>query len=99
MVLYEKYIGRNRDSYKNLQDLRDNYKITYPETFNFAYDVIDELARIKPDATAMVWLSNLKEEKIFTFRDMKVWSDKAANYMKSQGVIEFTVHGQTSMRS
>ncbi len=86
MVLYEKYTGRNRDSYKDLQDLRDNYKITYPKTFNFAYDVIDELAKTKPDATAMVWLSNTKEEKIFTFRDMKVWSDKAANYLKSQGI-------------
>ena len=88
MVLYEKYTGRNRDSYKDLQDIRDNYKLTYPETFNFAYDVIDELARIKPDATAMVWLSNEKEEKIFTFRDMKVWSDKAANYLKSQGIVK-----------
>ena len=34
----------------------------------------------------MVWLSNQKEEKIFTFKDMKVWSDKAANYLKSQGI-------------
>lgn len=86
MVIYEKYTGRNRDSYKDLQDLRDNYKIDYPETFNFAYDVIDALAEKKPEATAMVWLSNTKEEKIFTFRDMKVWSDKAANYLKSQGI-------------
>ncbi len=86
MVIYEKYTGRHRDSFKDLQDLRDNYKITYPETFNFAYDVIDELAKTKPDATAMVWLSNVKEKKVFTFRDMKVWSDKAANYLKSQGI-------------
>ena len=57
-----------------------------PPHFNFAYDVIDELARLKPDATAMVWLSSTKEEKVFTFRDMKVWSDKAANYLKSQGI-------------
>ena len=47
MVMYEKYTGRNRDSYKDLQDLRDNYKIDYPETFNFAYDVMDELAEKK----------------------------------------------------
>ena len=86
MVLYEKYTGRNRDSYKDLADLRDNYKITYPEDFNFAYDVMDVLAEKKPNETAMIWLSNLKEEKIFTFRDMKVWSDKAANYLKSQGI-------------
>ena len=88
MVLYEKYIGRSRDSFTDLQDLRDNYKITYPEDFNFAYDVVDELAAKKPNATAMVWLSNTKEEKIFTFLDMKIWSDKAANYLKSQGIVK-----------
>ena len=76
MVIYEKYTGRNRDSYKDINELWDKYQITYPETFNFAYDVMDELAVKKPDATAMVWLSNSKEEKIFTFRDMKKWSDR-----------------------
>ena len=86
MLIYEKYTGRNRDQYKDLQDLRDNYKITYPKTFNFAYDVMDVLAEKKPDATAMVWLSNKKEEKVFTFRDIKYWSDKTANYLKSQGI-------------
>ena len=51
MVIYEKFIGRERDSYKDLQDLRDNYKITYPETFNFAYDVMVVLAEEQPNAT------------------------------------------------
>ncbi|MBR5388847.1 MAG: AMP-binding protein [Clostridia bacterium] len=88
MVIYEKFIGRERDSYKDLQDLRDNYKITYPETFNFAYDVLDVLAEEQPNARAMVWLSNEKEEKIFTFKDMKYWSDKTANYLKSQGIVK-----------
>ena len=88
MVIYEKFIGRERDSYKDLQDLRDNYKITYPETFNFAYDVMDVLAEEQPNARAMVWLSNEKEEKIFTFKDMKYWSDKTANYLKSQGIVK-----------
>ena len=86
MTIYEKFTGRERDSYKDLQDLRDNYKITYPDTFNFAYDVMDVLAKEKPDARAMVWLSNAKEEKIFTFKDIKYWSDKTANYLKSQGI-------------
>ena len=86
MVIYEKYTGRNRDSFKDLEDLRQNFKLTYPSDFNFAYDVMDELAETKPDKLAMLWLSNTKEEKRFTFKDMKFWSDKTANYLKSIGI-------------
>ncbi len=86
MVIYEKYVGRDRDSFKNLQDLQENYKISYPDDFNFAYDVIDELGTTKPDKVAMVWLSNKKEKKIFTFRDMMLWSNKAANFFKQSGI-------------
>ncbi len=86
MVIYEKYLGRDRDSFKDLQDLQQNYKISYPEDFNFAYDVIDELGRTKPDKVAMVWLSNKKEKKVFTFRDMMLWSNKAANFFKKSGI-------------
>lgn len=86
MAIYEKYIGRDRDSFKDLEDLRKNYKITYPDDFNFAYDVIDELGKTKPDKLAMLWLSKEKEEKRFTFRDMMLWSNKCANYFKSMGL-------------
>ena len=86
MVIYEKYIGRNRDSFNDLNDLQQNFKISYPADFNFAYDVIDELGKNKPDKVAMVWLSNTKEKKVFTFRDMMIWSNKAANFLKSCGI-------------
>ncbi|MBQ6728147.1 MAG: AMP-binding protein, partial [Clostridia bacterium] len=86
MTIYEKYVGRNRDDFKDYDDLVKNYKVSYPETFNFAYDVIDELGREKPDKLAMIWLSKNKEEKRFTFRDMMLWSNKAANYLKSLGI-------------
>lgn len=86
MLIYEKYTGRSRDSFKDFADLRENFKITYPETFNFAYDVMDVLAKEKPDKLAMIWLSDKKEERRFTFADLKYWSDKTANYLKSMGI-------------
>ena len=86
MAIYEKYTGRNRDDYSSLDDLNKNYKITYPSTFNFAYDVIDVLAKEKPDKLAMVWLSKRKEEKRFTFKDMSLYSNKTANFLKSCGI-------------
>ncbi len=86
MAIYEKFIGRDRDSFNDLKDLQDNFKINYPEDFNFAYDVIDELGKTKPNKLAMVWLSNTKEKKTFTFSDMMIWSNKTANYFKSIGI-------------
>lgn len=87
MLIYEKYTGRNRDSFKDLNDLKENFKINYDEDFNFAYDVIDELGTKKPDKTALIWLSkDMTEEKVFSFRDMMLWSNKTANYFKSMGI-------------
>lgn len=86
MVIYEKYLNRNRDSFKDLSDLQRNYKISYPEDFNFAYDVVDELGKTKPDKVALVWLSNTKEKKVFTFKDIMLWSNKAANFFKQIGI-------------
>lgn len=86
MVIYEKYLGRSRESFKDFSDLRNNYKLTYPSDFNFAYDVMDELAVTKPDKLAMIWLSREKEEKRFTFVDLKRYSDKTANFLKASGI-------------
>ncbi|AFV01946.1 Acetyl-coenzyme A synthetase [Dehalobacter sp. UNSWDHB] len=86
MIMYEKYIGRHRDDYVTLEDLYKNFKVTCPDDFNFAYDVLDKLAEEKPDQLAMLWVSNSGEEKRITFAEMKRWSDKTANYFKSLGI-------------
>jgi len=56
------------------------------DTFNFAYDIVDELARQKPDALAMLHLDENKRERRFTFLDMKKLSGRAANYFRSLGI-------------
>ena len=43
--------------YKSYEDLYKNFKITIPNDFNFAYDVVDEYAKNEPkrvDMKAMV---------------------------------------------
>ncbi len=86
MAIYEKFVGATRDDFISLEDAQQNYKLMYNDDFNFAYDVLDELGKTKPDKLAMVWLSNEGEEKRFTFRDMMLASNKAANYFKSLGI-------------
>ena len=86
MAIYEKYVGATRDDFISLKDAQKNFKLTYPENFNFAYDVVDELGRTKPDKLAMLWVSKDGEEKRFTFRDMMIYSNKAANYLSYMGI-------------
>ena len=57
-----------------------------PDNFNFAFDIVDGLARRKPDKLAMVHVDRHKEERYFTFSDMSRYSSKAANYFKSLGI-------------
>lgn len=57
-----------------------------PDTFNFAYDVIDEIAKQEPDRRAMLWCNDKGEEHTFTFADMMKYSNKTANLLASHGV-------------
>lgn len=86
MPIYEEFTGRHRDDFATLDELRKNYMITYPDTFNFAYDVLDVIAERTPDKLAMVWVSKDNERKDFTFRDMSLLSNKAANFFRSRGI-------------
>lgn len=75
-----------KDEFHSYQDFWDNFDISVPDNFNFAYDVVDHLAKTKPDNIAIVWYSDNGETKIFTFKDLKYYSDKAANVFKEAGI-------------
>ena len=61
-------------------------EFTGEDQFNFAFDVVDALADKYPDKLAMLHLDKHKQERKFTFKDMKRLSAQAANYFKSLGV-------------
>ena len=56
------------------------------ESFNFAFDTVDEIARREPEKLAMVHVANDFTERRFTFKDMKDASSQSANYFKSLGI-------------
>ena len=72
--------------FNSYQDFVKNYEINIPDNFNFAFDVVDEIALNTPEKIAMVWCDDKGEEAIFTFGQMKYFSDKAANFFKSIGI-------------
>ncbi len=75
-----------RIEFNSYEDFYEHYQCNTPENFNFAYDVVDEWARIKPDKIALVWTNDAGDMKTFTFADMKKQSDKAAAALVSLGV-------------
>ena len=56
------------------------------DRFNFAYDVIDEIGRTKPDKLALLHISKDKKERRFTFDDISRESNRTANYFRSLGI-------------
>ncbi len=66
--------------------LLTKFEVNCPETFNFGYDVVDDIATADPDRRAMVWCNPEGEEHVFSFADMKRWSDKTANFLAAQGI-------------
>lgn len=64
----------------------ETFSVHYPDNFNFGYDVVDDIAMNDPDRRAMIWCNPEGEEHIFTFAEMKRWSDKTANFLVDQGI-------------
>lgn len=82
MQLYKNFCRETLDSEGNLLD----FELDFPDNYNFGYDVVDKMAELAPDDTAVVWTNPEKEEKIFTFSDISRLSNKAANVFKQHGI-------------
>jgi len=61
-------------------------KFADTDSYNFAFDTVDAIARKDPEKVAMVHVANDGTERKFTFKDMKDASSQCANYFKSLGI-------------
>ena len=84
MNLLERFT--NSLHFKDYNDFYNNFKLKVPADFNYAYDVVDEYARLEPDKRALVWCDDNENERTFTFGDIKLISDKTANFFLSLGI-------------
>jgi acetyl-CoA synthetase len=75
-----------RIEFENYEDFYENYRCNVPEDFNFAYDVVDEWAKLQPEKLALLWTDDTEAVKSFTFAEIKRLSDKAANALLALGV-------------
>ena len=83
-MLLNKFISRI--DYESYEDLYNNFKISIPDNFNFAYDVVDEYAKTEPKREALVWCDDNDESHIFTFKDISLASQRTANFLVEQGI-------------
>ena len=82
--MLEKYLSKTK--FDSLDDFKKNFKIIVPKDFNFAYDVVDEWAKVEPKKVALCWTNDKGEHIDFTFADMKRETDKTASYFQSLGI-------------
>ena len=82
MSIYKKYCTEVIDENGALKE----FKLNYPDDFNFGYDVVDAIAQQTPDKKAIVWCNTENEEHIFSFSDVSRYSNKMANVFKDAGI-------------
>ena len=78
----DKFIETTEDENGTLTDIKFNNE----NDFNFAFDIVDGIAKRDPDKLAMIHIANDMTERRFTFKDMKDYSNQAANYFTSLGI-------------
>ena len=81
--MLERYVRGSFDSY---EDFLANFRIEVPESFNFAYDVVDAWAAREADRPALVWCDDRGASATFTFGQLKAASDRAAGFFAAQGI-------------
>ncbi|MBE6958909.1 MAG: cupin domain-containing protein [Ruminococcaceae bacterium] len=80
--IYQNFITPTEDEHGHITAI----SFKNEDKFNFAFDVIDELGRSKPQRRAMLHISEDGTERTLTFQDFKKESARAANYFKAMGI-------------
>ena len=81
-AVYEHFIKTKIDGNGLLKEIRFKHE----NSFNFAYDVVDAIAKKDPDKLAMLHIDAAKNERRYTFGDISRLSSQAANYFRSIGI-------------
>jgi len=83
-VILDRFLPRT--DFSSYEDFSRNYRVNVPPQFNFAWDVVDEIAAAEPDRMALVWCNDQGEEATFTFGQMADLSRRAAAFFLSLGI-------------
>ena len=75
-----------KQNFENYDDYIANARPIVPDNFNFAYDVVDVIARETPNKKAIIWVDDNGNKKDFTFNDLSKMSNSVANFLTARGL-------------
>lgn len=76
-----------KTEFESHKDFIENYEITVPDNFNFAYDIVDKWASTHPDKRALCWTNDKGDHKDISFGELKEQSDKTASFLQDIGIV------------
>lgn len=76
----------NKIDYDNYEQFKAEYAVNVPEKFNFAYDIVDGWAKQDKEKLALIWCDDFGNRMRYTFHDLMLLSNKAANLFLSKGI-------------
>ncbi len=82
MSIYQQFCREITDENGMLKQIT----LDYPEDFNFGYDVVDRTAGETPEKRAIVWCNAEGAEHVFTFSDIRRYSNRIANVFRNAGI-------------
>jgi acetyl-CoA synthetase len=82
--MLEKFLSQT--SFSSYEELISKFHIAVPKRFNFAWDVVDVVAKKEPGRRALVWCDEKGQEATFTFGQMAELSVRAATFFLSLGI-------------
>lgn len=62
------------------------FDLEYPENYNFGYDVVDRIAEVTPEKLALLWIDAEKNERRFTFDQIRRLSNQTVHALRARGV-------------
>ncbi len=79
-----------RIEFDSYEDFKQNYKVDIPDGFNFAYDIIDAWALQDVNKPALLYCNDDGARRMYTFEELRILSNKAANFFVSKGITKGT---------
>ena len=72
--------------FHSYEEFVGNYQVKIPTNFNYAYDVVDQIAAATPERIAIVWCDEQGNSKTISFAEVKEYSDRMAGFLKRMGL-------------
>lgn len=85
MQLYKNFCKETTDENGKLT----SFELVFPENYNFGYDVVDKMAELVPNDTAVVWTNPEKRKRFHILRHQQT-EQQGCKCFRSHGIKKVT---------